>query len=366
MTSVKPFRGVHYNLEKVFLKQVISPIAVFEDSLMKEQLMMNSQYNILHLLSSDNSVNKLYKKWIDDNILIKSGNPKIYIYEQQFTHLDEVHKRTSFVALCEDENENVNHLPYLNNNYNEALFNTDSSLSVVPTIGLYADESKKTEKILSQVKKDMPLISAVDCCGIKNTIWIIEDEETINVICNFMADKKIINTYGYGKNNKVVSFVNIFDEGGKFFNNYRVLKIDEPDIIREKLNEKFNIFELNGINFEGISMKIKGKWFGLILEDEFIEKLHPLYRKLNTYVLHEIVFNELLDLKNNFKNFEMHFVDEDGLKKYDSSDFTIFKVGRLATETLKDLFKTDFTNLGNGIKCYPDLQMGLIMYDGIE
>jgi hypothetical protein len=78
------------------------------------------------------------------------------------------------------------------------------------------------------------------------------------------------------------------------------------------------------------------------------------------------VFKELLELEKNFKDFKLYFVDETGVKKFDNSNFAIFKVGRLAMDTLKDLFNTDYRHMGNGIKCYPDLQMGLIMYDGEE
>ncbi len=363
--SVKPFRGIHFNLEKVFLKQVISPIAIFEDSILKEQLKMNSQHNILHLLSEDNSDNKLYKEWVNDKILIKANSPKIYIYEQQFEQDDEVLKRTSFIALYEYDGEKNVELPYIEDTNNKGIINSSNGLNIVPSIGLYEDENKKINKILNQAKKDMPLISTIDCCKVKNTVWIIESDETIKEICDIMEEKNVITTFGYDDKNKMVAFVNIYDEGVKLFNNYRLLRTNDIDMILKKLKLKFNIIELNEQDFDGISVKLNGTNYGLILEDEFIEKLHPLYRKFNTYILHEIIFNELLDLKNNFINFELFFVDEEELKDIEKPNDVVFKVGRLANDTLSDLFKTEYRNLGKGIKCYPDLQMGLIMYDGI-
>lgn len=400
MTIVRPFKGVTYNLEKVLLKQVISPPLCLLDKDLNDSFASKSFYNISNLLASadeDKCANVAikYKQWKNEKVLVKELEPVLYLYEQQFTLNEELLTRTGFVGLkklkLKDDTSvadiELSDLDLVENF--ELMKATKSNFNQV--LGLYLDNSKRLDNLFADVKKNMPVLSTVDDSGTKNTIWLIKDDETIEIIINFMKDQNILiadscNSYRtslkYCKymrelNNTtsediksydfaMVTFVNLLDEGTKIFNKARVVTVsdyfDKTDFLN-RLKEKFKIIKLDdmpGDHAYSLQMTLLGEEFGLVIEDEVFEKLHPIHRKIDAYVLHKVLIDGVLGIGGDNVEYKLDYIEcESVLKNID--DKIVFKISKKAKETVLDVFEYGSSMFGTLVYSYPALQSGLLI-----
>ncbi len=398
MAIIKPFEGITYNLEKVLLKQVISPVEKISEKDLIAEYSSKSDYNISNLMleNKHNNFNEnslRYKQWKKENVLLKANEHAFYLYEQEFTYNDKTFIRTGLVCLKKINLNENNCFTYdkESKNFNKNLdFIKSTKTNFTQILGLFKDTNKKFKPIFSNIKKNMPILSTIDDQQIKNTLWIVDDEETIKFIQDEMRDKNILIADGYetyqaaveyckymrDKNNDLeddlrpydfvmITLFDILSDGIKLFNYSRVLEIKEDFDTNDFMYKLENYFEIIKITPDdnkehyGIIMNIKSEEFALIVLDEILEKLHPTLRKLDSYVLHKIILEDILSLYKGKFNFKLAQLDE--IKDYENQ--ITFKLIKDAKKSVIDLFEQKNPLLGACIYTYPKLQSGLIIND---
>jgi uncharacterized protein (DUF1015 family) len=334
---VKPFMGVRYNLEKVLLKQVIAPPYDVITDEMKETLKGRSSSNVVALDLPDGDDDKyknaahLFEAWKKDGTLQKDKEAGFYLYEQIYNFGGKEYVRTGFVGLLKLEElgkgsvfPHEKTLSGPKKDRFELMKTTKSNLSQI--FGLYMDKENKLTAPFSNVKKNLPVASAVDDEGVKNTIWQINDRKVIEEIESFMRDKAIYIADGHHRyetaldykklrreQDKVLDgdvkpydfvmmmFVNFYDEGLKIFPTHRVVEVADDFTIEgfiEKVEPQYEIKELASYDEGEKFLNAKGnarnflvfdgtKYLGLTLREEVLETLHPIYRKVDTYLVQE-------------------------------------------------------------------------------
>ena len=107
-----PFKGIHYNTEKIRIQSVVSPpYDIIPDS-MQEELYKKSPYNFVRIilgkiLPDDNEQNNRYTKsamlltqWRKEDIIAQDEETSFYIYEQGFDFHGEKRILRGFISLC--------------------------------------------------------------------------------------------------------------------------------------------------------------------------------------------------------------------------------------------------------------------------
>lgn len=412
MAFIKPFNGIRYNLEKAVLKQVIAPPYDIISDKMRESLEIKSPYNIVRLLLPQGedkykNAKKILDSWLAEGVLIKDNKPCFYLYEQEYEVDGKKLSRTGIVGLVKlEELGKENILPHertLSSPIEDRfrlIKEVKANLSQV--FSLYLDQEKKMDRLFNYIKKNIPAASAVDDKGIKNSIWLITDDKDMHTLIEFMKDRKLYIADGHHRYVTALSYrnmrranegvsgnelkdydfimmmmVNFYDDGLKVFPTHRVITI--PDMFdRTKfikcISKNFDIVE----NVEDIGLfvsdttvikfviYIDGKYHGLILKDESLERLHPIYRKVNTFVLHELILKNCL------------FFDEDELSKSDRISYyhTIDEVNKLVEqgksiafivspvdlEIIREIAENNLYMPQKSTYFYPKLSSGLVIY----
>jgi uncharacterized protein (DUF1015 family) len=412
MALIKPFRGIRYNLEKAVLKQVISPPYDIISDKMRDTLEIKSPYNIVKLILPQGEdkykhAKKVLDNWIKDGILLEDSKPCFYLYEQEYVFGNQKYNRTGFIGLVKlEELGKGSILPHektlstpIEDRFN-LLQEVKSNLSQV--FSMYMDQEKKLERLFNYIKKSIPSASALDDEGVKNSIWLITDEKDIQYLVDFMKNKKLYIADGHHRYSTALTYrnirrsedgvsenelrdydyimmmmVNFYDDGLKVFPTHRIINIG--DGFNEKeffkcINKNFDIVEdikdiqsfLSDSTVIRFILYIGEKCSGLVLKDESLEKLHPVYRKVNTYVLHELILKNCLNYNENelskgHKITYVHTVEEvhNATNKFKTMAFILPPVD---LNIIREIAENNLYMPQKSTYFYPKLASGLVIY----
>lgn len=412
MVFVKPFKGVRYNLEKSLLKNLIAPPYDVITEEMKESLLTKSPYNIVKLILPEGEdkyemAAKEYKEWKDKGILLKDQIPSFYIYEQEYEYNGTSYTRTGFVGLLKLEEFGKGKVfPHEKtlSGPKEDRFNLMKACrtNFSQIFGLYMDKENKLERVFSTVKKDMAVSSAVDIYGVKNTLWIVNDPEIIEKVEKFMLDKSVYIADGHHRYETALNFkkymrelngddpesikpydyvmmmfVNFYDEGLKILPTHRVVKVDESfseKEFKEKLKNYFTVKEITKEEKDSfletdsnkkIVWKHMDKYYCLTLLDNVFERLHTVYRKVNTYILQEIVLKEALGMEEEkiLRKEGIYFVqsEEEIDKLAKKFKVTSFLLKGIDIDIIREISENGLVMPQKSTYFYPKLQTGLVI-----
>ena len=412
MALIKPFRGIRYNLEKAVLKQVIAPPYDVISDKMREALEIKSPYNIVKLILPQgedkyNQAKKVLDNWINDEILIKDNKPCFYLYEQEYVFDNTKYNRTGIIGLVKLEELGKNSiLPHektlstpIEDRFN-LIQKVKSNLSQV--FSMYMDQEKKLERLFNYVKKSIPSASAVDDEGVKNSIWLITDENYIQNLVDFMKNKKLYIADGHHRYSTALTYrnkrraeeginenelrdydyimmmmVNFYDDGLKVFPTHRVVNIG--DGFNEKeffkcINKNFDIVDnikdiqsfLSDSTVIRFILYIGEKYYGLVLKDESLEKLHPVYRKVNTYVLHELILDNCLNYNETVSSMGhkityVHTIEEVH-SAINKSKTLAFILPPVDLNIVREIAENNLYMPQKSTYFYPKLASGLVIY----
>ncbi|MDO8885686.1 DUF1015 domain-containing protein [Candidatus Oleimmundimicrobium sp.] len=375
MIEIKPFKGITYNNRKINLKDVTAPPYDVISPEELENFYRKSEYNVVRLVlgknePGDNGLNNKYtrsanylKNWLNQNVLLPSDKPAIYIYKQKYKAKGRDVSRVGFIALLKLEDfESGKVLPH-EKTFPKAKVDRLNLLRACETnfsqvFSLYLDPEGKIDNILKKFPDDKSTIKIIDEDRANHTLHQVFDEKIIKKISQLMKDKTIfiadghhryetalnyrnemrkkINNYSgiEGFNYVMMMFVNMNDEGLSVLPVHRVIKdISLPDE-NEILEKAANFFKIESFKFnEGNKEKIKNifsqrlsaefnkthafgiypgtnKYHLLILKDENImDKLIPSehsqdWKKLDITILHSLLIEKIIGIKD--KNLIKH------------------------------------------------------------
>lgn len=414
MVTVKPFRGVRYNLEKALLKHVVSPPYDVISEEEKESFKTKSPYNVVRLILPDgkdkyNNAGKIYNQWKSEKVLVKDDVPSFYVYEQEYQYEGKKYVRTGFIGLLKLEEfgkgkvfPHEKTLAGPKKDRYELMKACKANFSQI--FGLYMDKEKEMEKAFSSAKKTMPAASAVDDDGVKNSLWLIQDQDIVNKISKFMSSKAIYIADGhhryetslnlrdfFRKQNKdaadevrpydfaMMMFVNFYDEGLKIFPTHRVVdpddQFDEKEFF-EKLENYFVVEAIEHTRYEeflnrkencNIVMAYGDKYYGLSIKDDNYEKLHPVYRRVDTYILQELILKDVMGFsEDKLLNKEGISFMQSGEKVRETAQKNKaigFILNGVPIEVVREISENGYVMPQKSTYFYPKLQTGLVFND---
>lgn len=418
MAIVRPFRGVRYDTEQVLLKNVITPPYDVITPEMRAAYAAKSPYNVVLIdlpVGDDDRyavAGNLYRKWKDAGILIKGQDKSFYLYEQVYEYGGKTYVRSGFVGALKlsefGKGQVFPHEKTLSGpkaDRYELMKASKANFSQI--FGLYQDNENRLSVLFNDVKKAMPSASAIDETGVKHSVWTISDENSITKIESFMRDKAIYIADGHHRYETALKyrddmrvqegltegeecyydyvmmmFVNFMDEGLKVFPTHRVIDVadnfEDKDFI-EYASSLFEVCKLesreSAEKFLKDNINIPGAWvyygkqgiYGMNLLQESVEKQHPVYRKVSTYLLEDLV------LKGYFKYSDerllakagIHFIQSweeiDDYKKENSS--VAFILNGENMESIRDVSESGLVMPQKSTYFYPKLATGLLFND---
>ncbi|ADD69048.1 conserved hypothetical protein [Denitrovibrio acetiphilus DSM 12809] len=415
MSIVRPLAGVRYNLEEVLLKNVIAPPYDVISPEMKEKLKAKCPHNVVTMDLPDGQEDKyanaakIYKDLLDKGILKKDKKSCFYVYEQIYEFGGKEYVRTGFVGLLKLEElgkgsvyPHEKTLSGPKKDRFELMKECKTNFSQI--FGLYMDKENMLNSVFNDAKKNMPASSAVDDEGVKNTLWAVNTNEAVQYIEGFMKDKAIYIADGHHRyetslnyrdymrelNGDVpgeekpydyvmMMFVNFYDEGLKIFPTHRVVDVEpafDMAAFLEKLGTKFSVEELadeaayneylsNDTNGRTMAVYFDGKFYGLKAGEEVIESLHPVYRKVDTYLLQQAIMIDMLGMSEEqiLRKEGVHFVQTmDKIKDLTEDRKAVaFLLKGVDIDIVREISESGLVMPQKSTYFYPKLQTGLVI-----
>ncbi len=418
MSIVKPFKGVKYNLENVLLRQVIAPPYDVISPEMRENLIQRSQYNVVQIdlpVGGDDrydNAGEQYRNWIKEGILVKEEQPTFYLYEQVYEFGEKQYVRSGFIGTLKlsefGKGKVFPHERTLSGPKQDRYELMKASKANFSQIfGLYQDGENLLDTVFNEIKKTMPAASAVDDENIKHSVWLINKPENIEYIQNFMKDKAFYIADGHYRYETAIRyrdtmrmlngdtsddvkpydyvmmmFINFQDKGLKVFPTHRIIDVNanfKDSVILDGLKSSFDYVKLKDKDDISIFMndtaEQTGCWvfkgmqgnYGMKIINEAIEGLHPVYRKVDTYLLEDLVLKAHLGFTEEklLAKDGIHFMQTlDEISKYRQDNPSIaFILHAEDMETIREVSESGLVMPQKSTYFYPKLATGLIFND---
>jgi uncharacterized protein (DUF1015 family) len=339
MATVKGFRGIRYNPEKIenFADILAPPYDVINSS-EQEELYNKNPHNVIRLILSKGEGESKYEEaaqtfrsWIEDDTLTHDEEPSIYPYYQEFEENGKKLTRKGFLAAVKIEDFSTKKIlpherTFPKHKRDRLKLNTACKANMSPVFSVYSDPEIAIEKLLDEKLKDKPIFDITNEDGVRNRLWKVSDPDTISFIGNHLEDKSLLIADGHHRyetaieyrniqrelnggvtSDKLYEYVMMFlsnaeDEGLIINPTYRVVKnIGNLDLesFLNMLGEEFNIEKMP--YKEGLS-DIGYEEFTILTKDpEFVYRASLKTNKtespnnLAVTLLHNNVFNKIID-----------------------------------------------------------------------
>lgn len=295
----------------------------------------------------------LFDEWLKTGILLKDSDPSIYLYELTYSLNGETKALSGIICLVSlDEGLMPHESTYSKPKADRLNLLQGCGASFSQIFGLYPDtENNVIDKLASSVKGTEPRISFISETGIQNKLWQVKDTDIINQIKKLMDDKPLFIADGHhryetalnyrnkmltkfkkasGKeafNYVMVFLANIENPGLMILPTHRLIHyrglIDFSAIEKRFKIEEFRIDSnetapikrlLSDMRRHGVREHVFGMlypknraFYLLALKDErilndIIDKDHsPVWRRLEVTILHKLIIEDVLKIKNNNK-----------------------------------------------------------------
>ena len=341
MVKISPISGITYNLDKLNINNVIAPPYDVISEKEQEELYAFSPYNIVKLIlgkispfdnESDNRYTRasaLFREWLNAGMLVRSNKPCIYYLIQNYTT---------------EKGDFISRKGFIANNYIEE-FSTNQVLPHEYTMGgpkedrlklmkecganfsqifmVYSDPCQEIDKAF--VLPDRPAIDVEDKHGVRNILYIIDDEIIIKKVCSIMQDKTLLIADGHHRyetsivyrdymrslnpdydkdaefNYVMCYYTNLDDENLKVYPTHRI--ITAPVNFDKLINKLTNYFDMAEYSFSECDKDSKRELFIQELENSSKDNIvfGAYFKNINQYYLFKLrntkPVNEILERK---------------------------------------------------------------------
>ncbi len=339
MATVKGFRGIRYNPEKIDdFGDVLAPPYDVINAKEQDDLYNKNPHNVIRLILSKGDNDSKYEEaantfrsWIESDILTNDEEPSIYPYYQEFEDGGNKLTRKGFLAAVKIEDFSTKKIlpherTFPKHKRDRLKLNTACKANMSPVFSVYSDPDIVIEKLLDAKLTGEPIFDVTNDDGVRNKLWRISDPEVLTLIANHLKDKSFLIADGHHRYETAIEYRNIQREANgetpgekpyeyvmMFLSNaedkgliinptHRAVKslgditLDE---FLNKLGEEFNIEKLP--YEEGIS-NIGHEEFTILTKDpEFVYRASVKNSNIDSpnrmavTLLHNNVFNKIID-----------------------------------------------------------------------
>lgn len=423
MAEIKPFRGFRYNQEKVNITKVVAPPYDVISSRMQKSLCEKDPHNIVRIIlgkeeESDTATNnkyaragKLLNMWFKERLLVKDKKPSIYIYTQQYLHRGKKRTRIGFIALMKIENPSESRI--LPHEYTlegpkrdrlSLIINAQANLS--PIFSLFQEKENRINKILKNFIKSRNPTFTVDTDGVIHKLWKMDAKGALSRIRRYMRDKKIFIADGHHRYEVALSYRNMLrgkkapnknaDYVMMYFSNLsekgRITVLSTHRVVKNikdfnkskihlKLEKYFHIMPARSAEeiIKNIEKTVgkrhvigmyagQNKFYLLTLKKDYppgklvaSEKSNSL-KKLDVTILHDVIINKILDVKNPENNIKYVRDKEAALSLIDKGAYELaFFLRPTALSDMKRVAEKGEMMPQKSTYFYPKLLTGLVI-----
>lgn len=226
MATIKPFKGLRYNIEKVSgLEHVVTPpYDIISDEEQKAYYEKHPN-NVIRLeygaeYETDSELDNRYtraaaflRSWIDDGVLQFEDKECLYLYEQRFSFLGQELTYRGFVTLTQLEEFSkgviLPHEETLSKAKTDRLnLMTATHANFSQIYCLYMDETGKIRSMMEQITKSPADISFTAENNILQNVWIVRDDAIIAAVQAEFADKQLFIADGHHRYETALNFRN--------------------------------------------------------------------------------------------------------------------------------------------------------------
>lgn len=350
MAQIFPFCGLRYNNKKIKnIDKVFAPPYDIISADEQKKLYAQHPFNVIRLIlgktsSRDNANNnrytraeRVFNKWIKDDVLIQDKEPSIYIYTQDYTFEGKQKKRIGFIArmkLGEKEEVCLPHEQTLMKPKVDRLALIRAvRANLSPIFTFYIDKKNEIENLFKPFLSEQPLISYQGEDKIKHSFWQVHDKRIIKKVCKIMRRKQTFIADGHhryevsktfykemskkkgekGEFNYVMMYFTGFNEQNlSVMPTHRLVKtVQDLGKRMELLHKYFKIMEVNKLgemlalqsktNSFSLGMYYKNKFYVLKMKDSVLlsrlmRKSPAQWRKLDVAMLNKVIFEHIFKL----------------------------------------------------------------------
>ena len=417
--EIKPLEALVYNQDKVDINDVIAPPYDVISSKYRDELYQRSPYNITRLILSNaedpyEDASKSFEEWIKNDILIRTEKPVILYLVQKYKLNGKEVTRKGFIARNKIEDFSTrNILPHeftMSGPKEDRLKLTKACRANFSQIFMvYSDPEKQIENAVDL--SSAPFIDVTDDNGVRNTVWKIEDEQTIRLIEEVLKDKTLLIADGHhryetalnyrnflgenaGEANYVMSYFTNMDDDLLIYPTHRIItKWIEPYVLLETIKKYFDVkdYTFTGANKAevkqeflksieksskdkismGLYMKNVNKFYLLTLREDVRGildgfKVPEVLKNLDLTVLHKVILTKELGFT------EEEQMAQDGIKyiKVENEAFDMIDSGKAEAsfimaypkiEDIKRISTAGYRMPQKSTYFYPKLLSGIVI-----
>ncbi|UCD55338.1 MAG: DUF1015 domain-containing protein [Candidatus Omnitrophota bacterium] len=371
MAEIKPFRGILYNREKIDIAKVITPPYDVISPSMQNRFYQRDEHNIIRLIlgkAENNNTSKsnryararvLLDRWMKKKFLVKDGKPAIYIYTQEYLYKGKKRTRLGFIALMKIEDPKESGI--LPHEYTldkpkadrlNLIVKTKANLS--PIFSLFQDKKNQINKLLKHFIKSKDPLFTIEADGVIHKFWRMNNKYAINSIKKYMRDKKIFIADGHHRYEVALAYRNKMRRNLKSFKK----PMDYVMMYFSNLSERGSLTilsthrvvkNINQFDEKKIKLKLRKYFYikNLTKQEDLLECLEKTEKKKRVFgmymgkkrfylltsketrpkfdvtVLHDLIINEILGVKNRASSIKYIRNEEDAIRLIDKGDYKI-------------------------------------------
>ena len=207
MATIKAFKAIRYNQNKVTMASVVAPPYDVISPEQQNGYYDKDPFNVVRLILGReedrySAAAKTYEEWQQQEVLIRDAQPSIYPLVQTFkTTEGKTVQRKGFIALCRlEEFEKKIVLPHEKtlSKAKEDRFKlfkaTNSNFSQV--FSLYSDPGKNIDHFINPVHSTQPIID-LEFENVRNKLWRITESAVIEKIAAELEPKQVLIADGH-------------------------------------------------------------------------------------------------------------------------------------------------------------------------
>lgn len=228
MTQIKPFKGIHYNAEKVgdFSKVVCPPYDVISK---EEQVRLHHLHpnNFIHVLlglerENDNERDnkyirsqKTFEDWLSKGVMVEDNKPCLYFCKQEYVIRGQKYSRMGFIALMKLQNKGESKIFPHENIHSAAKEDRlrlwqSTKANCSPIFVCFADRDKTVQRIFAeQFSAKKPWMSVVDSDGTSHKMWRLDEERLIIEIQKSLTDQQLFIADGHHRYETAMEYRNL-------------------------------------------------------------------------------------------------------------------------------------------------------------
>jgi uncharacterized protein (DUF1015 family) len=230
MAQVVPFRGLHYNTGVIGdLNKVVAQPYDKTTPAMQDEYYRRSPFNVVRVtLNREKNLDpetpypeagSIFRRWIEEKVLIRDEHPSFYPYYQEYTFENQVRLQRGFIALLDLKDSGSDIIPHEQTlaapkrDRLHLMRSTEGNEDLIYM--LYHDQQRTIDNIMdSSISGQEPEITVRDEYDVIHRIWSITRPEDLRAIQDSMRSRNLFIADGHHRFETAMTFMHECEQNG--------------------------------------------------------------------------------------------------------------------------------------------------------